>query len=484
MNTPVYTSQIDWNVPMCESDFLYRQQLAELRRHKQNVKRLAIFDFDNTLFKSPGPNPRLWDQQLIGMLRSTDLGWFHDARTLSAPYLEYTEKHWIKPIVHQVRAEMARADTLVMLLTGRSHSAYRKIILGLLDRCRGVHFDIVVLKETPTRQSPLVPQDTFATAAKSPYAPLTFDYKMGVVEDTISAFPGIRQVLMWDDRTNQCERMQHYLDALVERSDGWITCADVYYVPPQIIYMREDSERALVNDMVGEYNSRVRKVTGATDQASLPVGALAIKTYPSHTGVILTPHSRSHLQSAVRSPATWRRACNHMTVVLGPASDEELVTDIGAKMGERVELVVDAVGTIPDRVIAVRVTQVRALGGQQVPVALGTPHITVAFNEPERIRPSEARYIRRWRALHGGSMVLQGTVGEHHLTTAEIVRPVVVKDDVSIGGAVCRRWPELRGREIGAAVVDVRRQMAEQGIENTEANRGRIAEVVDQLFAA
>ncbi|KAJ2717121.1 hypothetical protein H4R19_000206 [Coemansia spiralis] len=480
---PVYTSTTNWDAPICETDFLYRQQLAALRQRKHKVQRLAIFDFDNTLFKSPLPNPRLWDSKLVGMLMSTDLGWFHDRRTLSAPYLEYTDRHWVEPIVELARAEAQRDDTLVMLLTGRSHAAYRKVVLGLVGRCHGLRFDITILKETPTRQSPLVSPCIFGAAAKdAAAAPFTFDYKMGVVEDTIAAFPGIREIMMWDDRIGQCERMQHYLNALAARSDGWITAADIYHVPPQTIYMREDNERALIRDMVSEYNDRVRAAAGVVDCGQLPPGALEIYTYPSYAAVFLSPRSQAQLGRAVRSPRSWTRAASHMTVVLGPGAAGDLEQRVGAAHGERVTLVVDGVGTIPNAVIAVRVAEVRSRGCRRTPQTPGAPHITVAFNEPAGVQSSHARHIARWKPLHTGTMLLEGTVGEHMLTTATIVRPPVVRNDVSIGGLVCQHWPELKGREIGAAVSDVRQRMTEQGIENVEENRNRIAGIVADLF--
>ncbi|KAJ1866503.1 hypothetical protein LPJ78_001764 [Coemansia sp. RSA 989] len=485
---PVYSSIIDWNKPILDSDFLYRRQLSELREHKKNVKRLAIFDFDNTLFKSPLPNPRLWDQQLIGMLKSTDLGWFQDSRTLSPPYLKYTTKHWVKSTVQQAQMEARRDDTLVVLLTGRSHAAYRKSILKLLSLCRGLRFDIVILKETPTRQSPLVspsasPCPPASQAEKKvPKAPLTFDYKMTVVEDAVAAFPDIRQVLMWDDRIQHCERMQQYLDALVARSQERINVANVFHVPPQTIYMDEENEKQLVGEFISEYNQQVRAASGC-DNADLPVGSLRMSTYPSFTAVFLTADSKRQLQQTVRSPYEWTTTADHMTIALGPLNDEELAIRVGAVMGEKVELAIDSIGTIGGAILAVKVSQIRTANGHAMsPSTCDVPHITVAYNEPQRIRPEYASRIRNWRPLRNGRLVLNGVVGEHHLTTASIVMPQVVKDEVSIGGLVCRRWPELKGKDIGMAVASVRQIMANEDIDNLEVNRERISHIVDSLF--
>ncbi|KAJ2854115.1 hypothetical protein J3B02_002828, partial [Coemansia erecta] len=372
---PVYTSTVDWSQPIGPDDFLYRQQLSELRLRKQGITRVSIIDFDNTLFKSPLPNSQLWDASLIGMLKSTDLGWFQDSRTLSWPYLEYSENHWIETIETLTRLEAARSDTLLMLLTGRSHAAYRSIIVDLLARRKGLRFDIVVLKETPTRLSPLVSQTEFGAAPTETPAPLTFDYKMAVVEDTIAAFPEIAEIVMWDDRSHQCQKMQDYLDALQIR-DKKITHAHVYHVPPQTIVMREENERMLVNDMIQEYNLRVRAAaaTAASNgllsyvssnaDDDLPVGSIKTTTYPSFTAAFLDRKSRVLLQKHVRSPRGWTKASSYMPLTVGRASPQELETMVGAHLGDQIELVADAMGSLRNSVIAVRISHVRINGRQ------------------------------------------------------------------------------------------------------------------------
>ncbi|KAJ1818372.1 hypothetical protein LPJ56_003853 [Coemansia sp. RSA 2599] len=500
---PIYTSTVDWSQPVGPDDFLYRQQLSELRLRKQGTTRVSIIDFDNTLFKSPLPNSQLWDASLIGMLKSTDLGWFQDSRTLSSPYLEYTEDHWIGNIEALTRLEAARPDTLLMLLTGRSHAAYRSIILDLLARRRGLKFDIVILKETPTRLSPLVSQTEFgAVAPTETPAPLTFDYKMAVVEDTIAAFPEVSEIVMWDDRSHQCQKMQDYLDALQARNDR-ITHAHVHHVPPQTIFMREENERMLVNSMIQEYNSRVRadaasnglllprastnigsgSGSGADD---LPVGSIKTAIYPSYTGVFLDSKSRSFLRKNVRSPRDWSRPLGYMHLAVGRASPQELEAMVGAQLGARLELVADAIGSLPNSVIAVRISHVR-VSGKQLQLSAGsfsaTPYITVAYNRPAGFRPEYASNIKTWRPLRSGELVLRGMVREHTVTGAYIVKQQPkIADEVSVGALVCQAWPKLRGKDIGAAVADVRARMEEHGVANLECNRDKITRIVKSLF--
>ncbi|KAJ1813465.1 hypothetical protein LPJ60_006323 [Coemansia sp. RSA 2675] len=490
---PTYTSTVNWDEPIPETDYLYRRQLSDLRQGKRaKATRLSIFDFDNTLFKSPHANPRLWDQKLKGVLQSTVLGWFHDARTLSAPYLQYTDDHWIRPIEELVKVEAARDDTLVVLLTGRSHQAYRDVILELIGRRPHLQFDIVILKEIPSRFSTLATQAGFVEEEEHTPVPPTLDYKMGVVEDAFAAFPEIKEIAMWDDRINHCERMQLYLDALRQRHER-VDKAEVYHVPPQSILMAEDNERELVDTLVHEHNDRVaaaakkRVALGLGrpgDSDPVPVGSLELKQYASYTGVFLGRSSRSLLWRHVRCPKNWSSAAGHMVLALGPADSERLNTSVGAALGDSVELIVDSIGTIANAVVAVRVTQIRTKTRLLEASALSPEslYITVAYNEPAGFRSSYAENIKRWRPLRSGNLVLRGVIGEHFLTTASVVTPEVVKDEVSIGGLVCQRWPKLKGHDIGLAVASVRQKMADLEIENSEQNRGKIADIVTQLF--
>ncbi|KAJ2383226.1 hypothetical protein GGI23_007193, partial [Coemansia sp. RSA 2559] len=353
VSLPTYPSTVDWDAPIQETDFLYRKQIADLRQSKPGVTRVSIFDFDNTLFKSPLPNPRIWDNTLSGMLKSTDLGWFHDSRTLDWPYLKYTHEHWIEETVTLANKELRqRNTTLIVLLTGRAHSSYRSIILDLVSRNRDLHFDLVILKETPTRQSPLMSQGSgFSDLASARSAtPLTFDYKMGVIEDIISAFPGINEIQMWDDRIKHCQKMQLYLDSLRSRTADRFSNAIVHYVPPQTIFMDVGEERQLVRSMIDAHNRHVHERAAACgltpDDKDYSVGTLQTHLRLAHIGVFLSPHSSRILQNEVRSPRGWMTEANQMVLVNeGMSSEVFLESQIGAKSGDKVTIVADCIGT-------------------------------------------------------------------------------------------------------------------------------------------
>ena len=52
------------------------------------MKAIHVYDFDNTLFSSPLPNHKLWNQRTVGLLQTQEGlgsgGWWHDSRVLEA----------------------------------------------------------------------------------------------------------------------------------------------------------------------------------------------------------------------------------------------------------------------------------------------------------------------------------------------------------------------------------------------------------------
>ncbi|KAJ2547791.1 hypothetical protein EV175_005076 [Coemansia sp. RSA 1933] len=489
ISLPTYPSKVDWTVPIQETDFLYRKQIAELRQRKPDITRVSIFDFDNTLFKSPLPNPRIWDSTLIGMLKSTDLGWFHDSRTLDAPYLKYTPNHWIEETVAQVRSEVKQLDkTLIVLLTGRAHGSYRSLILDMVASNPDLHFDLVILKETLTRQSPLMSQGGFSELAATRAAtPLTFEYKMGVIEDIISAFPKASDILMWDDRINHCQKMQAYLDSLRARTGDRFNDAIVYYVPPQTIFMDVPKERQLIRSMIDAHNTHVHEratACGLTpEHRDYSVGTLQTHSFLAHIDVALSPQSTRVLQKEIRSPFGWVKEANHMVFVNKGTDSEAVLTDVvGAKSGDKVTVVVDCIGTIPGAMIAARVAEVRDMQGKVLKHRLdpedSVPYITVAYNGLEGFRLSQSNRINKWRPLTSGRIALDGTIGKHYLTASTLVMPKPVINEVSIGRLVCHYWPELSGKEIGAKVSEINQRLDDNGIENLEENKDRIEDIV------
>ena len=124
------------------------------------IKAIHIFDFDNTLFASPQPNPNLWTPQTIGQLTKPDVfasgGWWHDPTVLASTGkgIDVEEKlgwqgWWNENVVGEARRSIERKDVLTVLLSGRSEIKFPDLILRII-KSKGLDFDLVCLKPAVT----------------------------------------------------------------------------------------------------------------------------------------------------------------------------------------------------------------------------------------------------------------------------------------------------------------------------------------------
>ncbi|OMJ20624.1 hypothetical protein AYI69_g6135 [Smittium culicis] len=346
-----------------------------LSKKFNEIKRLSVIDFDNTLFCSPLPNSDIWDSRSIGLLKG-DLGWFLDSRTLQKPYLSNSKKRWVKDIEKVSTEEFNRTDTLCILLTGRSDYIYHDIIRDLLSK-RNISFDMVILKENPNiKWNPnnfisnkldyyeLTARNKalgiFASKASNP---ITFDYKMDVIADILDAFPSLDSIYMWDDRLNHCSKMQTFLENKYV-SNNRIKEAKVYKVDQNTIYMDLDYEKKLVNYLVNDHNDYVdsellRSAIDSQPQNNLPpqpdsnpdptspdnltpsnslpstqkkdlsITRLKIEPYTRYTAVVLDQKSSDLLDSIFKTPKFWRKTEYHLFLGIGEIDDCYLAKNLG-----------------------------------------------------------------------------------------------------------------------------------------------------------
>ncbi|KAI8051550.1 hypothetical protein BDF22DRAFT_734522 [Syncephalis plumigaleata] len=189
-----------------------------------------IFDFDNTLFCSPLPNPRLWHRSLIGRLMSPEVGWFRDARTLSEPFVICRKSttggsptcEWFSThVLQRVRDVIDDTGTLTILLTGRSRSVYHARITELLLE-HELQFDLLILREY---------HDTIAT---------TMQFKKHVIHRLLNLFTHANELVMWEDRSNHAVQFKRFLDEL--QASERLATGNVVKVTPAISYMERQLE--------------------------------------------------------------------------------------------------------------------------------------------------------------------------------------------------------------------------------------------------
>ncbi|KEF62686.1 uncharacterized protein A1O9_00659 [Exophiala aquamarina CBS 119918] len=120
------------------------------------IKGIHVYDFDNTLFSSPLPNPQVWQSQAIGMLQAYETlaygGWWHDSSILAATGqgLEKEEPRawegcWNETVVQLVELSMQSKEVVTVLLTGRGETNFADLVNRICN-AKKLNFDLVVLK--------------------------------------------------------------------------------------------------------------------------------------------------------------------------------------------------------------------------------------------------------------------------------------------------------------------------------------------------
>ncbi|KAF9974560.1 hypothetical protein BGZ75_000776, partial [Mortierella antarctica] len=230
-----------------------------------------VFDFDQTLFQSPLPNPALWDPSFLGILTSWNYcgtGWWHNPGTLElGPETEATcwKGWWNEDIVEEVKKSSADPGCLTVLLTGRNGPTFGRKLIEMVGR-KGLDFDLIATKPTTVAlMEPSAAKPTHKYRAKTtsePQRPVekylkvhTFNTKHDFLYNLLFEYPAIRAMHLFDDRPCQVAKFrqagQEWLDKkLLDRFD-------ITVVQEPLLYMDPQRETELVMAMVEANNQQV-----------------------------------------------------------------------------------------------------------------------------------------------------------------------------------------------------------------------------------
>ncbi|KAK6514145.1 hypothetical protein TWF506_008562 [Arthrobotrys conoides] len=181
------------------------------------IKRICIIDFDNTLYRSPVPS-NIWDGPSIGILRDRDRllggGWWQTPSILDATVNQYSTglsvasqgdqerrypDRWNKPIVDIARKVDQNIQTLNVLLTGRNRTLFSKTVLRILGSA-GFNFDLVVLKQDHPQLG-----HEFAT---------TMEFKKCFISMLLNYYQETERVSIYEDRPGHSRQFRDFGDEL------------------------------------------------------------------------------------------------------------------------------------------------------------------------------------------------------------------------------------------------------------------------------
>lgn len=138
-----------------------------IKKEKDPLATLAIFDYDNTLFRSP-LKPAVWKG-----------GWWGNPASLQPPCLPQSvgEEYWIPDTVAAARRAISDPNTFSVCMTGRQDSIFRGIVPHLLSDV-GLNFDMVKLSNSDN----------------------TLEFKLREILELLIKYPFISNVHLWDDK--------------------------------------------------------------------------------------------------------------------------------------------------------------------------------------------------------------------------------------------------------------------------------------------
>ncbi|KAF2717218.1 hypothetical protein K431DRAFT_277379 [Polychaeton citri CBS 116435] len=381
----------------------------------QQIKKIHVYDFDNTLFLSPLPNKQLWNTSTFGLLQAQDVfvngGWWHNPSFLSATGegLEKEEARawegsWNEKIVELVRLSASSEDTVSVLLTGRSEKPFTGL-LGRMLKSKGLEFDLVGLKPTASPEGQKINS--------------TMMFKQLFLRDLIYTYREADEVRVYEDRPKHTKAFRDYLTVLnngLQQSSSLREPinAEVIQVTEQESSMSPTAEVAEVQRMINNHNQAI--LAGNAPPGSLPY---KIKRTVFYTGYLIAQQDTDRLKTLINRPPNCpehelRYLANNILITPRPAPNNVLkqVGGIGAKMRWQVM----SVGNHQERVWAAKLAPVP----QNAFVYTENQEPMVVLATRRQAKPIEASRIANWQPVHvQKAFSFETTVGEKVLLRVE-----------------------------------------------------------------
>ncbi|KAF7723140.1 hypothetical protein EC973_002322 [Apophysomyces ossiformis] len=194
-------------------------------QNKDNRKplKLAIFDFDSTLFLSPQLSPTIWHNLLVNAIINEDElgpGWWRDIRSLQfGKELQETawKGYWNENVVKEARKAIKDPNTMAIVLTGRRYHPFHQVIPLMLE-AKSLHFDLIGLRPDPEQEHSWKWTDGDVLVYNPPSVfSSTMQFKQRFINHLLQQIPSIREIVMWDDRKRHVHVFSAFLEALQEK---------------------------------------------------------------------------------------------------------------------------------------------------------------------------------------------------------------------------------------------------------------------------
>ncbi|KAI9723688.1 MAG: hypothetical protein M1812_000988 [Candelaria pacifica] len=355
------------------------------------IKAIHVYDFDNTLFNSPLPNPKLWNGPTLGYLQTmegfTHGGWWHDPNILGSTGdgIEQEEQKawegwWNEQIVSLVELTMQQKDALNVLLTGRGEARFADLIKRIVES-KKLDFDMVCLKVEvgPSNQR-------FSN---------TMNYKQGLLKDLIHTYTDADEIRVYEDRPKHVRGFRDFFTAFNKALMSPTAPTPRKPITAEVVQVAEGSttlspitETAEVQRMINSHN------------ASVPNhhGRLAIKRTIFYTGYIISPLDTTNLLSLINLPTQLpdnevKILANNILITPRPCP-RSILDKVGG-IGKKFTWQVTGTAVFENKVWAARVSPVPET--ERYYTENPVPMVVLAVRKGAR--PQDAGRIQNWQPV-------------------------------------------------------------------------------------
>ncbi|KAL7619580.1 hypothetical protein AAE478_010121 [Parahypoxylon ruwenzoriense] len=376
------------------------------------ISTIHIYDFDNTLFQTPLPNPKLWNNSTLSQLGSPDIfvngGWWHDSRILAATGdgVEHEEKRawngwWNEKIVELARLTMEQKDAVAVLLTGRSEQGFYNLIKRIVAS-KGLEFDLVALKP--------------AVGPNDERFRNTIDFKQIFMKALMETYKEAKEIRIYEDRAKHVTSFREFLVDYNEQQSGLkgglvtrgpiagevIPVAELSTTLDPVVEVAEVQH--LINIHNTAVNDRERALGGRNDR-------LAIKKTVFFTSYMMEQADTKRLIALLNSMVPEVNDLKYLanTILITPRPCPKNILDKIGGMNSRMKWEVVDIGSVDNNLWAARVRPVPATARYHT----DNPFPSVVLGLRRGARPADASRIQQWQQVPlEKSFVFETTVGE------------------------------------------------------------------------
>ncbi|KAM7197190.1 DUF2410 domain containing protein [Naviculisporaceae sp. PSN 640] len=375
------------------------------------IKAIHVYDFDNTLFKTPLPNRKIWSNPTLGMLANPDCfangGWWHDSRILAATGegLEKEEPRawngwWNEKIVELIELSNQQKDALCVLLTGRSESGFSELIKRMVAS-KKLEFDLIALK-------PAVGPDNQRFGS-------TMLFKQAFLETLMETYKYAEEIRIYEDRPRHVKAFRDFMADYNRKQNGiggaiptrGPIAAEVIQVAESATSLDPEAEVAEVLNIINDHNSSLHKRKRGTRGERL-----AIKKSVSYTGYLINSADQQRLLTLTNIPqnspeAELKYHANNILICARPCT-AHILEKVGG-MGAKMKWEVTGTGCHENSIWAACVKPVPS--SAKFHTDNPSPYVVLALRKDAR--PVDAGKIQNWQPVPPDkSFIFETTVGE------------------------------------------------------------------------